>query len=78
MVIVSVQITDNEGAVVNLEGQGNTTMLIETDHDAIGKAFDFGDDALDSVDNTVNNTVNKAFEFGGDALDIDIEVCERQ
>ncbi len=53
-------------------------MLIETDHDAIGKAFDFGDDALDSVDNTVNNTVNKAFEFGGDALDIDIEVCERQ
>ena len=70
------QITDNDGSVVNLEGNANQTTIIETDNDAIEKAFDFGDRALDNVDNTVNDAflfgdevVDEALAFGGDALD---------
>jgi hypothetical protein len=70
------QISDNQGSVVNLEGFGNQTTIIETDNDAIEKAFAFGGNSLDSIDSAVNKAfifgdeaLDEALAFGGDALD---------
>lgn len=68
------QINDNEGTVLNLErvSGGNITV---TDGGAIENAFEFGESALDGIDNAVNrslstvdSTIDQAFDFGDIAL----------
>ncbi len=68
----NVQINGTEGGVVNVEGFGNRTTLINTDHEAVENAFEFGNDALDSVD----NTVDEAFDFGGKAFDFGLDALQ--
>lgn len=41
-----------------------------TDHGAIDKAFDFGEDVVDQAFDSVGVVTDKAFDFGGDALEV--------
>ncbi len=71
------QINDTEGLVLNFEGAENSeATIIQSDQGAIAESFNFGESALDSVDevvnrslNTVDDTTAAAFDLGGDALD---------
>ncbi len=71
------QINDTEGLVLNFEGsENNEATIIQSDQGAIAESFNFGESALDSIDNvvansldTVTDTTTVAFDFGGDALD---------
>ena len=71
------QINDTEGLVLNFEGAENSeATIIQSDQGAIAESFNFGESALDSINdvvdrslNTVDNTSELAFDLGGDALD---------
>ena len=71
------QINDTEGLVLNFEGsENNEATIIQSDQDAIAESFNFGESALDSVTDVVNNSLNTvdfatqaAFDLGGDSLD---------
>jgi len=71
------QINDTEGLVLNFEGAENSeATIIQSDQGAIAESFNFGESALDSVDevvnrslDTVDTTTASAFDLGGDALD---------
>ena len=71
------QINDTEGLVLNFEGsENNEATIIQSDQGAITESFNFGESALDRIDDvvansldTVEDTTARAFDFGGDALD---------
>lgn len=71
------QINDTEGLVLNFEGsENNEATIIQSDQGAIQESFNFGESALDRIDDVVSNsldtvdrTTQGAFDFGGDALD---------
>lgn len=71
------QINDNEGLVLNLEGAENSDATIiqsTTDFGAVESSFEFGESALDSVEDTVgrsldtvDDSVDRAFDFGDES-----------
>lgn len=79
------QINDTEGLVLNFEGsENNEATIIQSDHGAIAESFNFGESALDRVDDVVNRSLDTAdlatagaFDLGGDALDDAFSFGER-
>jgi len=71
------QINDTEGLVLNFEGaENNDATIIQSDQGAIAESFNFGESALDRVEDVVSNSLDtvadatdRSFDFGGDALD---------
>jgi len=50
------QINDTEGLVLNFEGAENSeATIIQSDQGAIAESFNFGESALDSVNDVVAN-----------------------
>ena len=61
------------GSTAGVVGEGNTTITNVLDGGVISKAFDFGGESL----NAVNDSVNTAFGFGGDSLNFASESLQQ-